>query len=97
MLSTKHNLPPLWRARVAGHRVERWIIAPCEITVPAVSEDHARRLAVAESHRRAGGLPPWRPLSRIGFEYASAEPVGELSRRRESPTPAEHEQLELAA
>lgn len=62
------------RARIAGHRVGRWIIAPCEIEVPAVSIDHARRLVVAEAHRRAN-VPPWRPFVRESLRHATAEPV----------------------
>jgi hypothetical protein len=67
--------PPLHRARIAGHRVERWIIPPSEIKVPAVSVGHACKLVVYEAHRRAG-VPPWCPFVRASQAHASAERIG---------------------
>lgn len=62
------STPPVWRVTC-----ERWIIPALEIKVPAVSEDHARRLGVAEAHRRSGPLPPWRPLIRASLVHTTAE------------------------
>lgn len=67
--------PPLYAVHVAAHDCERWIIPALEIKLPAVSEDHARRLGVAEAHRRAGGLPPWKPLTRLSMAHATAAEV----------------------
>lgn len=76
--------PPLYAARVEAHQCERWIIPACKVTIPAVSEIHARRLAVQAAHRRAGGLPPWRPLGRLSLAHATARRVVGEGRRRES-------------
>lgn len=65
--------PPLYGACVAAHRVDRFDVGELDIKIPAVSVDHARRLVVAEAYRRAGGLPPWKPLVRTSLKYATAK------------------------
>jgi len=95
---------PMHRATVAPHRVARWIIASCEIEVPAVSIDHARRLVVAEAHRRAN-VPPMKPLVRASWPFSSAEPVaaatvdglGGAVLELEQPEPSAQLDLEAAA
>jgi hypothetical protein len=69
---------------VVEHHVGRWTVPACEITVPAVSIEHARELVVKEAHRRAGGVPPWRPFTRESLRHATAEPT---SRRRMMGSP----------
>jgi hypothetical protein len=66
--------PPSWLVIVAPHRVGRHAVPGLKIEIPAVSEDHARKLGAQHSHVR-GGLPPWRPHLRASIEHTTAERV----------------------
>jgi hypothetical protein len=67
---------PWWRVAVKAHRCDRFDIPALEVRVPAVSCDHARRLGVAEAHRRHDPpLPPWKPLLRLSWPYSTASEV----------------------
>jgi hypothetical protein len=65
---------PTFRVVVDGHQVQRWPIAARTLKVPAISEDHARKLVVGILHREAGA-PPWKPLQRESMQHATARPA----------------------
>jgi hypothetical protein len=66
--------PPAWRVRIERHTVARWLIPTQTFVLPAVDEADARLEGCREAHRRQS-LPPWRPLLRASWPFASAREV----------------------
>jgi hypothetical protein len=63
---------PQWRCVVRRHEVAGREVAALSVVLPALSEDHAQRLAVQEAHRRAE-VPPLRSLAEQSLPFVSAE------------------------
>ena len=81
--------PPSWRVTIQHHAVPpRWIIPAQTLVLPAVSEADAIEKAIGQAQSVAG-CPPWRPCRRASLPFVTAERVGEVSRRRDSPALAE--------
>ena len=64
---------PLWRVAVRHHRVGgRFDVGELHVVLPAVSADHARRVAIQHAHV-AAEVPPLRSLAAESLPHATAE------------------------